>query len=166
MCKSTITPSLSGTVFVNMRSAVNVILFRCQCSIQSKGFTDLEPNLSPCLSSIDPIYVSCLLGLFHCAQCCFSRVPHCEVFTVELVAGPHHVDADPDPAFHLMRIRILLFTLMRIPIPIRLFTLMRIRIRLLIKVMQVCNHWTTDRPRFQGEPQRFFLNSTTPSYSL
>jgi hypothetical protein len=42
------------------------------------------------------------------------------------VADPHHVDADPDPALILMRIRILSFTVMRIRIlP---FTGMRISI--------------------------------------
>jgi hypothetical protein len=48
-----------------------------------------------------------------------------------LVGFPFHFDAnpDPDPAFSLIRIRILLFTLMRIWIlP---FNLMRIRIRFL-----------------------------------
>ncbi len=44
-----------------------------------------------------------------------------------------------------LRIRI---TLMRIRIPV--FTLLRIRILLLIKVMRICDHWSTDplRPRF------------------
>jgi hypothetical protein len=41
------------------------------------------------------------------------------------VADPHHADADPDPCFYLIRIRIRLITLMRIQI--RLITLMRIR---------------------------------------
>jgi hypothetical protein len=41
------------------------------------------------------------------SQCCGSG-SHC--------CGPDHIDVDPDPAFHLMRIRILPFTLIRIRI--------------------------------------------------
>jgi hypothetical protein len=42
-------------------------------------------------------------------------------------ADPHHFDGDPDPTLHLMRIRS--------------------RILLLIKVMRICDHWSTDHPR-------------------
>ncbi len=68
--------------------------------------------------------------------------------------------------FSLMRIRIQLFTLMRIKIriqlfilkririQIQLFTLMRIRILLLIKVMQFCDLWPTDPPVLTFEPPR------------
>ncbi len=63
--------------------------------------------------------------------------------------------------FTLMRIRIQLFTLMRIRI--QLFTLMRIRIqrftlvriRILIEVMRICDHWST-------EPQTSILSVLVP----
>jgi len=42
----------------------------------------------------------------------------------------------------MMRIRIHIFTLIRIRI--RIFTLMRIRFMFLIKVIQICDHWSTD----------------------
>jgi hypothetical protein len=68
-----------------------------------------------------------------------------------------------------IRIRIRLFTLMRIRIRMRLLNLMwiRIRILLLIKVMQICNHWSTvyslppqcARPRLNTAP---FRASKTP----
>ncbi len=53
------------------------------------------------------------------------------------VADPHHVGADPDPFFTLMRIRIRFFTLIRTRV--RLSTLLRIRVRILflIEVMFV-----------------------------
>jgi hypothetical protein len=46
----------------------------------------------------------------------------------------------------LMRIRIQLFTSVRIRIWIKLFISMRIRILLVIKLMQICDHWPTDPP--------------------
>jgi hypothetical protein len=48
---------------------------------------------------------------------------------------------DPDVGSHLMRIRIQLSTLLRIRI--QLFTYMRIRILHLVKVMRICDHWST-----------------------
>ncbi len=54
-----------------------------------------------------------------------------------IVAEPHQVDADPDPVFCFC---------------IRLFSL--IRIRFLIKVMGIWNHWPPDLHRLQCEPQR------------
>ncbi len=46
---------------------------------------------------------------------------------------PHHFDADPDPRFALMLIRI------------------QIKVLLLIKVMQICNLGSTDPSRHQFE---------------
>ncbi len=48
------------------------------------------------------------------------------------VADPHHLDAGPDPAFYFNENADLDFTLMRI------------RILLLIKVMEICDHWSLD----------------------
>jgi hypothetical protein len=51
-----------------------------------------------------------------------------------------------------IQIRIYLFTLMRIRI--QLYTVMRIfiRILLLIKVMGICEHWSTDPPGLNFDP--------------
>jgi hypothetical protein len=58
--------------------------------------------------------------------------------TPNQVAVPHQLNADSDPAFHfVMRIRI------------QLFTSMRIRILLLIKVMEICDHWSQDLMRIR-----------------
>ncbi len=46
----------------------------------------------------------------------------------------HHFNVEPDTIFILMLIRILIFTLMRIQIPVRIL--------LFIKVMWICNHCT------------------------
>ncbi len=56
----------------------------------------------------------------------------------------------------LMRIWIHLLTLMRIRI--YLFTLLRFRILLLIKVMQIYDHWSTD-------PRKLYLATPQPSIS-
>jgi hypothetical protein len=61
-----------------------------------------------------------------------------------MVADPHHFNG----------IRILLVTLMRIRI--RIYTFMRIRILLLIKMMRICDHWSTDSQRLHDPP---WLNS-------
>ncbi len=62
-----------------------------------------------------------------------------------------------------MRLRIHLFTLIRIRIRIWLFTLMKIRIRiLLIKVMRTCDHWSTD-PLGQFWASASLLLATTGS---
>ncbi len=61
-----------------------------------------------------------------------------------------------------LRISIQLFTLVRIRI--QLFTSMRIRIRILfvIKVMRICDHWSTDPPGLHvGRP----LPSTAPFWA-
>jgi hypothetical protein len=59
-----------------------------------------------------------------------------------MVSDPHHLNADSGPAVTLLRIWIQIFTLMRIRI--QLFSSMRIRILLLIKVMLICDRWSTD----------------------
>ena len=51
--------------------------------------------------------------------------------------------------FSGLRIRI---TLMRIRIQLFTFLLIQIRILLLIKVMRICDHWSTDSPEFHFEP--------------
>jgi hypothetical protein len=55
----------------------------------------------------------------------------------------------------LMRIRIPLYTLMRNRI--RLFTSIRIRIQ--IKVMQICDHWSTNPQQLHFEPPRIHCPS-------
>jgi hypothetical protein len=60
----------------------------------------------------------------------------------------------------LMRVRIPLFILMRIRI--RLFTLMRIRILFLVKVMQICDHWSEDSPRLHFDPPRLHCERKHP----
>jgi hypothetical protein len=47
-------------------------------------------------------------------------------------ANTHHFNADPDPAFHFLRIRI----------------------PLLVKVMGICDHWSTDPPGLDFESLR------------
>ncbi len=66
----------------------------------------------------------------------------------------------------LMRIRIQLFTVMRVRI--QLFTLMRIRIRvlLLIKVMQICNYWSTDPLGLYLGPPRLHCERHFSIYDL
>ncbi len=65
-----------------------------------------------------------------------------------------HDDVDPYPALHFkVRIRIQLFTLVRIRI--QLFTYMRIRILHLVKVMRICDHWST-----------IIVTAIFPEYSL
>jgi hypothetical protein len=44
----------------------------------------------------------------------------------------------------LVQNRIQLFTLMLLRIRTQLFILMRIQIQLLIKVIRICDHWSTD----------------------
>jgi hypothetical protein len=58
-----------------------------------------------------------------------------------------NADSDPDPVF---RIRI------------QLFTLMRIRILLFIKVMQICDRWSTDHPGLYFEPLRLHCERSRP----
>jgi hypothetical protein len=53
-------------------------------------------------------------------------------------AEPRHSNADTDPSFHLIRIR--------------LFNADADRILLLIKGMKICDHWSTDPPGFPFEP--------------
>ncbi len=57
-----------------------------------------------------------------------------------------------------------ILTLMRIWI--QLFTWMRIRILLLIKVMAICNHWSTDPPRLHFEPPGLHLWASTVLHGL
>jgi hypothetical protein len=68
--------------------------------------------------------------------------------------------------FTLMQIRILLFIFMRILF--RLFTLMRNRLRILlfIKVMLICDHWSTDFPGAPFEPPRLLCERHRPSKRL
>jgi hypothetical protein len=76
-------------------------------------------------------------------------------------ADPHHLDADPDPVFHFDAVPDptvnfgagpnLTSTVMGIRI--RPFELMGIR--LLIKVLRICNHWPKDLPRLHCEPPWF-----------
>jgi hypothetical protein len=61
----------------------------------------------------------------------------------------------------LMRIRTHLFTEMCIRI--QLFNLMRIRIRILVKVMLICGHWSTDLPGLHFEPIRRHCKRPRPS---
>jgi hypothetical protein len=59
-------------------------------------------------------------------------------------------DADPDPSFYLIRIR--------------LNTLMRIRILLLIsKVMQICDHWYLEPSGVHSEPSRHHRERPRPN---
>ncbi len=68
------------------------------------------------------------------------------------VAVLHHFKADPDPFF---------FTVLRIRI--RLFTLMRIRIQFLVKVMQIYDHWSRDPPQLHFDPPRLHCECPRPS---
>ncbi len=70
-------------------------------------------SLSPS-SSIDPIYLYYLLGSFHCAQCCFSRVRGSALLSFPYGTCCRSAARWCGSGFHLMLIRILLFTLMRI----------------------------------------------------
>jgi hypothetical protein len=68
-----------------------------------------------------------------------------------------------------MQIRIHRFTVMRIRI--RLFTLTRIRTWLLIKVIQICDDWSTDHPQLHFEPpslqsERRSGPSTAPDFNF
>ncbi len=64
-----------------------------------------------------------------------------ENFPIFKVADPHYFNERPDPSFHVKRLRIRLFTLMRI----------RFRILLLIKVMWICDHLSKGSSRLHFE---------------
>jgi hypothetical protein len=72
------------------------------------------------------------------------------------VADPHHFNADSDPAYTLLRIRIQLLTLIRI----------WIRVQLLLKVMGICDQWSEDPPRLHFEPPGLHCESPRSSTAL
>jgi hypothetical protein len=75
-------------------------------------------------------------------------LPYSRVFT-DIVADPHHFNADPEHS--LMRVHI------------QLFASVRIRIPLLIKVMRICYRWSTDSLRLHLEPPRLHCERSRPS---
>ncbi len=70
----------------------------------------------------------------------------------------------PEQGFGSKRIRIQLYTLMRTLTRIQLFTSMLIRI--LIKVMRICDHWPTDPPGLHFGPPGLYCERLRTSTAL
>jgi hypothetical protein len=72
-----------------------------------------------------------------------TYIRNAQYFVVNWVADPHQLNADPDPSVH--------FNAYPDPTPVRL---MRIGVWIHIRLMQFCDHCSTDLPRLHFEPLR------------
>ncbi len=90
---------------------------------------------------------------------------HQATYSMRIVVGSAYFESGFRFRITLMRIQTQLFTEMWIRIRIQLFILKWIWFRILriIKVMRICDHWSTDPPGIHFEPPRLHCERPLPS---